>query len=183
MIRYFSVDEEFSGLDHRKNDLLSIGMIEVKFTGTQYVPMYNRQFYIELKPEKEANADSMKINGLDLDKLKEYGSNKENAVREIKKYLDLAEDDTAVFVGYCIVLDKIFIDQLFQDLDMESPFNYEVIDISSLAIGRLGFSWGYTEQELLQRLNLKETDDKHNALADAILQAKEFCAIMNYERK
>lgn len=179
MIRYFSIDEEFSGLDHRKNDLLSIGIIEVKFTGTQYVPMYNREFYIELKPEKAANEESMKINGLDLNKLKEYGSNKENAVRELNKYLDLADDDKAVFVGYCIVLDKIFLDQLYQDLNMNSPFDYEVIDISSLAIGRLGLSWGYTEQELLQRLNLKDTDDKHNALSDAILQAKEFCGIMS----
>ena len=179
MIRYFSVDEEFSGLDHRKNDLLSIGIIEVKFTGTQYVPMYNREFYIELKPEKDANEESMKINGLDLNKLKEYGSNKENAVRELNKYLDLADDDKAVFIGYCIVLDKIFLDQLYQDLDMNSPFDYEVIDISSLAMGRLGLSWGYTEQELLQRLNLKDTEDKHNALSDAILQAKEFCGIMS----
>ena len=105
--------------------------------------------------------------------------NKENAVRELNKYLDLADDDKAVFVGYCIVLDKIFLDQLYQDLNMNSPFDYEVIDISSLAIGRLGLSWGYTEQELLQRLNLKDTDDKHNALSDAILQAKEFCGIMS----
>ena len=86
MVRYFSVDEEFSGLDHRKNDLLSIGIIEVKSNGASYRLDHSREFYLELKPYGEANADSMKINGLNLDNLKVYGSTKENAVREIKKY-------------------------------------------------------------------------------------------------
>lgn len=178
MVRYFSVDEEFSGLDHRKNDLLSIGIIEVKSNGASYRLDHSREFYLELKPYGEANADSMKINGLNLNNLKEYGSTKENAVHEIKKYLDLKPGDKAVFIGYCAVLDKIFMDQLFQDVNTESPFDYEVIEISSLAIGRLGFNWGFTEKELLKRLGLEETENKHNALADAILQAKEFCCIM-----
>lgn len=180
MIRYFSVDEEFSGLDHRKNDLLSIGMIEVEKKGSKFCPMYNRKLYLELKPEKEANAESMKINKLNLDNLKKYGINKENFIREVKKFLNLKENDKAVFIAYCGVLDKIFFDQIYQDLNCENPFDYEIIEISSLAIGKLGFEWGFTEKDLLKKLGIPDTKNKHNALDDAVLQALEFCGIMNY---
>ena len=184
MNRFFSVDEEFGGLNHRKNPLLSIGMIEVKIKDGKYVPDYNRKFYIELKPEGEIDPESMKINKLNLTNLDLFGSNKLNAVREIRKYLDLGLNDTAIFIAYCGVLDKIFIDQLFQDVDQESPFHYEIIEISSLAIGKLGFEWGFLEEDLLKKLNIQKLDDdkKHNALCDAELQALEFCSIMNYKK-
>lgn len=179
MVRYFSVDEEFSGLDHRKNDLLSIGMIEVQKNNGKFSPMYNRKLYLELKPEKEYDEESMKINGLNLDNLRAYGISKSNFVREINKYLDLKKGDKAVFIAYCGVLDKIYFDQIFQDENENNPFDYETIEISSLAIGKLNFEWGFTEKELLDKLGIPDTDNKHNALDDAILQALEFCGIMN----
>ena len=179
MIRYFSVDEEFSGLNHLRNDLLSIGMIEITKRGTFQID-YTRQFYLELKPiHNEYSKESMKINGLNLENLKQYGVSYENAVREIKKYMNLQEDDIAVFVGYCTTLDKIYFDQLFLETNQNNPFHYEVIDISSLGIGKLNLPWGYSEKELLSKLHIKDINDKHNALSDAILQAQEFCALMN----
>lgn len=180
--RYFSVDEEFSGLDHRKNCLLSIGIIEVEPNNGKWECNHSREFYLELKPDGEINEDSMKINGLNIKNLKEYGVTKENAVREINKYLDLQPGDTAVFIAYCGVLDKIFFDQVFQDVGKDSPFHYEIIEIGSLAMGKFGFDWGFTEQDLLDKVELPELDpnEKHNALNDAVLQALEFCAIMNY---
>lgn len=183
--RYFSVDEEFSGLDHRKNCLLSIGMVEVEEEADspgKWQVNHSREFYIELKPTGEVNEESMKINGLNLDNLKEYGVTKENAIREINKYLDLQPGDTAVFIAYCGVLDKIFFDQVFQDMGKDSPFHYEIIEIGSLAMGKFGFEWGFTEQDLLDKIQIPELDpnEKHNALNDAVLQAMEFCGIMNY---
>lgn len=185
MIRYFSVDEEFSGLNHRKNCLLSIGMIEVEKKDGKFVPNYSRKFYIELKPEGQIDSEAMEINGLNIENLQIYGVRKENAIREIKKYLNLKSNDTAVFIAYCGVLDKIFFDQIFQDCLQESPFHYEIIEIGSLAIGKLGLEWGFSELELLNILGLDELNEKqkHNALNDAILQAKEFCNIMNYKTK
>lgn len=184
MNRYFSVDEEFSGLNHRKNSLLSIGMIEVTEVNGKFAPNYSRKFYIELKPEGEVDPNAMKINGLNIQNLQIYGVRKENAIREIRKYLDLKPNDTAVFVAYCGVLDKIYFDQIFQDCLQQSPFHYEIIEIGSLAMGKLNLEWGFSEIELLEKLNLDELNEKqkHNALNDAILQAKEFCAIMNYEK-
>lgn len=182
MIRYFSMDAEFSGLDHRKNCLLSIGIIEVVKKNNKYIPLLDRKLYLELKPEGSIDPEAMKVNKLNIDNLKEFGINKKNACREIIKFLNLSKNDNACLITYCGVLDKIFLDQLFQDCNYDtSPFNYELLEISSLAIGKLNLEWGFSEKDLLSLLNIKElnNNEKHNALQDAILQANEFCGIMN----
>lgn len=182
MIRYFSVDCEFTGLNHTKYDLASIGIVEVIKNGTEYIIDEERKFYSELKPlHSEFDPESMKINGLSFPNLYKYGSEPKEACRQILKYLDLNEGDTAVFVGYCLVLDKIYVDQLFLNADVENPFHYETIEIASLALGKLDLEWGYTERELEHQLCISPMTDakKHNALEDAIHQAEEFCKLMN----
>jgi hypothetical protein len=145
---------------------------------------YYYYLLLEKQPEGEVNKESMEINGLDIDNLKKYGVTKENAIREIKKYLDLGPDDDAVFIAYCGVLDKIFFDQIYQDCNANNPFNYEIIEIGSLAMGKLGFEYGFTEKDLLKKIGIEELseDEKHNALNDAMLQAIEFCEIMNFKK-
>ena len=66
--RYFSVDCEFSGLDHTKYDLISIGILEVKYENGEYIPgkednnsSYNYVVMIRLKPSCE---DLLKRNKL-----------------------------------------------------------------------------------------------------------------------
>jgi ribonuclease T len=182
MNRYFSFDEEFSGLKDRKNCLVSIGAVEVIEKDGVFQIDNSRQLYIELKPTGDIDPESMKINGLDVENLKVYGVSKAAAIKDIKKFLNLQPGDTAVFVAYCGVLDKIYIDHMYEDELTENPFHYEIIELSSLAIGKLGFEWGFSEKDLLEKLNIQELDEskKHNALQDAILQAKEFCGIMNF---
>lgn len=182
MNRYFSVDCEFTGLDHTRYDLASVGIVEVTKNGAEYIIDEERKFYLELKPlHSEFNPESMKINGLSFPNLYKYGSEPKEACRQILKYLDLNEGDTAIFVGYCLVLDKIYVDQLFLTAEVENPFHYETIEISSLALGKLDLEWGFTEEELEHKLCIKpmSEDKKHNALEDAIHQAEEFCKIMN----
>lgn len=182
MIRYFSVDCEFTGLDHTKYDLASIGIIEVVKDSNEFKIDDERVFYLELKPlHNEFSPESMKINGLSFPNLYKFGSEPKEACRQLLKYLDLNEGDTAVFVGYCNTLDKIYMDQLFLNANVENPFHYETIEISSLALGMLDLEWGFSESELEQKLSLSamESDKKHNALQDAIHQANEFCRLMN----
>lgn len=183
MKRYFSIDCEFSGLDHRKNCLLSIGIIEIKKENKLWKPDHMRQFYIELKPSGKIDQEAMKINGLNEEYLESFGSNKQEVIRQLNKYLDLNKNDIAIFIAYCGVLDKIFIDQIYQDLGYDSsPFHYEIIELSSLALGKLNFEWGFSEVELLKKLKIDDlkSKEKHNALSDAILQAKQYCKIINY---
>ena len=95
MIRYFSVDEEFSGLNHLKNDLLSIGMIEILQKSTFQID-YTRQFYLELKPlHDEYSEESMKINGLDLEKLKQHKKNNEEVIANLEDRIKETEKELA----------------------------------------------------------------------------------------
>ena len=91
MNRFFSVDGEFSGLDHTKYDLVSIGIVEVIVDDSgMYKPSYNRRFYLELKPlHDHYDIESMNINGLNFANLYRYGSEPKEACRQIIKYLDL----------------------------------------------------------------------------------------------
>jgi hypothetical protein len=106
-------------------------------------------------------------------------------VKQVRKYLDLKQGDTAIFIGYCNTLDKIYTDQLFLLAGTENPFHYETIEISSLAIGKLDLEWGFNESDLENAINLKPMSDdkKHDALEDAIHQAEEFCGLMNIKEK
>ena len=186
MIRYFSVDCEFTGLDHTRYDLASIGIVEIVKYGEEFKVDNNREFYLELKPlHNEFDAESMKVNGLSFPNLYKFGSEPKEACRQILKYLDLREGDVAVFVGYCNTLDKIYTDQLFLNAKVDNPFHYETIEISSLALGILDVEWGFTESELEQKLALKamRSDMKHNALQDAIHQANQFCRLMSKRKK
>lgn len=185
MNRYFSMDGEFSGLDHTKYDLVSIGLVEITNENNLYKVDYNRKFYLELKPNHNYfDPEAMKINGLSFANLYQYGSGPKEACRQIIKYLDLKQGDNAIFIGYCNTLDKIYTDQLFLLADVENPFHYETIEISSLAIGRLGVEWGFSESDLEKAIKLQpmSSDKKHDALEDAIHQAEEFCGLMNLKR-
>ncbi len=172
-------------MDHTKYDLISIGLVEVLNDNGTYRVDYNRRFYLELKPlHDQFEPDAMKINGLSFANLYRYGSGPKEACKQILKYLDLNDNDDAIFIGYCNTLDKIYTDQLFLNANVDNPFNYETIEISSLAMGKLDLEWGFTEKELENKLNMQAMDDtkKHNALEDAIHQAEEFCNLMNYKK-
>lgn len=182
MNRYFSIDCEFSGLNHLKHDLVSIGFIEVIEEDGKFKLDRSRTCYLELKPlHKEFDPQSMEINGLNFANLYRYGSEPKEACRQIIKYLDLNDGDNAIFIGYCNTLDKIYTDQLFLAAEVENPFHYETIEISSLAMGKLNLKWGFSESELEEKLGLNPMNNnlKHNALEDAIHQAEEFCMLMN----
>jgi len=180
--RYFSVDCEFSGLNPFKYDLISIGIVEIKNINNKYVIDYNNKFYIELKPqhyifEKEA----MKINKLNFNNLIKYGSEPKEVIRQIEHFLNIQKNDILIFIGYCNVLDKIQVDKLYLNENVKIPFNYETIEISSLAMGKLNLEWGFSESDLEKLLKLKpmSKDKKHNSEEDALHQAEEFCLLMN----
>lgn len=82
----------------------------------------------------------------------------------------------AVFVAYCGGMDWEFTSRLFAEAHQPNPFNYEFVEISSLAIGRLNFPWGFTEAALEQHLCVASLlpELKHNALNDARHQLELF---------
>jgi hypothetical protein len=86
----------------------------------------------------------------------------------------------AVMVCYCGGLDFGFTTRAFAHCGMESPFHYEFVEISSLAMGKLNLPWGFTGTELEDALGIPPMEEgtKHDALADALHQLKIFNKLM-----
>ncbi len=86
----------------------------------------------------------------------------------------------AVMVCYCGGLDWGFVTRAFAHCGLENPFHYEFIEISSLAMGKLGLDYGFPESDLEEALGIDPMVEgtKHNALEDAKHQLDEFQALM-----
>jgi hypothetical protein len=87
----------------------------------------------------------------------------------------------AVFVAYCGTYDWAFTDKLFNLCGLTNPFHYEMLDISSFALGVLKLPWGFEEKEMLEILEMEPNPNKHNAMADAEFQLEIFNRLRNYQ--
>lgn len=171
---YLSVDGEFSGLDHTKYELISIGFSDC------YDP--RNSLYVEIQPTKKMDPEATKIHNLDEAYLKKNGLPRNKAAQKIHDWLS-AQNGLKIFVGYPVVLDWIFLDQLFKEAQLDNPFYYEAIDIHSLGVGLLGLQPGFKHELLRKDLGLRNQTNQHNALADAAHQAEEFVALMKVSDK
>jgi oligoribonuclease (3'-5' exoribonuclease) len=88
-----------------------------------------------------------------------------------------------VMVTYCGGYDFAFLARAFSGFGVRNPFHYEMVDISALAMGKLGLEWGYSSETLHELLGVAEMDDdkKHDALEDAVHQAALYRALMSYD--
>lgn len=173
-MKYISIDGEFSGLDHTKYELISIGMCDCSDL--------DDNFYIEIQPTKPMDPEATKIHKLSEQYLKENGKNRKTAAHLIHRWLSRRKTDQLIFVGYPVVLDWIFLDQLFKEFGLENPFYYEQIDIHTMGLCLLNLEPGFGHELLRTKLKLGEMKNKHNALADAKHQAEEFVALANLMR-
>lgn len=169
-MRFISVDGEFSGLDHQAHELISIGLCDC------YDP--KDSLYVEIKPSKSMDANATKIHGLTEDYLKKNAMERSQAAKKIHQWLS-DKKSQLIFVGYPVVLDWIFLDQLFKEANLEMPFHYEQLDIHTMGVSLLGMTPGFSEADLREKLNLSGLvlEEQHNALYDARVQAEEFVAL------
>lgn len=169
MSKFISMDGEFSGLDHTKYELISVGFCDCD--------NLEDDLYIEIQPTKPMDPSATAIHKLSEDYLKKHGSSKKQAAERIHRWLTRRKSDKLIFVGYPVVLDWIFLDQLFKEFELENPFYYEQIDIHTLGVALLGMDPGFEHGELRRNLGLKQLENQHHALADAKQQAEEFIAL------
>ena len=169
MTTFISMDGEFSGLDHTKYELISIGLCDCY--------NLNDVLYLEIQPTKFLDPQATAIHGLQRDYLLQNGKPREQAAKEIHQWLTARKKGDLIFVGYPVVLDWIFLDQLFKEHGLDNPFHYEQMDIHSMGVALLGLKPGFPHETLRRELGLKKQTDKHNALADARHQAEEFVAL------
>lgn len=96
--------------------------------------------------------------------------------------LDILDEKVpAVMVTYCGGYDFAYIAKGFSACGLGNPFHYEMLDISPLAMGKLGLPWGFKAADLEELLDMEEDPNKHDAVVDAKHQLKMFEALMDPE--
>ncbi|NPA73256.1 MAG: 3'-5' exonuclease [Epsilonproteobacteria bacterium] len=159
-----AVDIESTGLNYKKDEILSIGAVKIK--GNKI--LINESFEIFCKPKKKISEESIKIhhirpcdiqNGIDIQEA-------------ILKLLDFIEG--RAILGYYIKFDYEMISKYAKSL-IGCKLPNKTIELSSMYYKRKKKSSAYDFIDLKFDTILKELDlpklGKHDALNDAIMSA------------
>jgi ribonuclease T len=164
---FVSVDVETAGPNPSDYSLLSIGAC--------LVADLSRVFYVEIQPVcRRTTSEAMAIHGLSLDRLTSEGQPPPEAMRLFAGWLDEAIPDgrSPVFVGFNAAFDWMFVNDYFHRFFGRNPFGYAAFDIKSYYMGLAGVSWDETAKRRLASRFPGIESLTHNALQDAIDQAK-----------
>lgn len=84
-----------------------------------------------------------------------------------------------MFVAWPASFDYPWIQQWFYENELDNPFSYRTIDVKSYACGKLGIDFN-ADREAFPDWLYEEPEFPHDALSDAITQAKQFRKLMEY---
>lgn len=172
---WFCVDIECSGPVPHLYDMISLGAVRV-VKGEQGWEI-GEPFYVEIRPTApRVDAEAMKVNGLDLERLRREGLPLREALERLSAWVAQQTERRSkpVFVGHNAPFDWSFVSHAYAWCDLPNPFGYKALDTKALAMGVLGVHWFDAHKELLQKeLGLPEQDREktHRADYDAWYQA------------
>jgi len=166
---WFCVDIECSGPVPALYDMISLGAVRVtKDDAGAFV--IGEPFYVEIKPTApRVDPGAMKVNRLDLEKLKREGLPMAEALRRLTAWVadQTLPGSEPVFVGHNAPFDWSFVSYAYHAEGLKNPFGYKALCTKSLTMGILGVHWLDTHKELLQReLGLHEQDRGQTHRAD-----------------
>ena len=178
---YFSADVETDGPIPGPYSMLSFALVYAgSFDGKQFSRPKNLQenFYRELKPiSRNFQAEALRVNGLDRDRLSRDGETPEQAIDEAYEWITgIAGAAKPVLVAYPLSFDWAWLYWYFVRFSSKgSPFNHSLcFDMktayavkASIPISEAGRS------KILPQL-LPDRRHTHHALDDAIEQAEIF---------
>lgn len=173
---WFCIDIECSGPVPVLYDMLSIGAVCV-VPGEDGHFTVGEPFYVEIRPTApRVDAGAMKVNGLDLDRLKQEGLPLAEAMRRLTAWVQAQAlpDSEPVFVGHNAPFDWSFVNHAYHATGLPNPFGYKALDTKALAMGILGVHWLDSNKELLQQeldLPPQDREQTHRADYDAWYQA------------
>jgi DNA polymerase III epsilon subunit-like protein len=170
---YISIDVETAGPNPSNYSLLSIGACDVFDT--------QKTFYIELKPVNENRITSaLEISGLDWQHLLSYGLPPTEAITKFANWVKKFDQAGTypIFVAFNAPFDWMFVNDYFQRYLGYNPFGHTALDIKALYMGLHGVSWQETKMQYVSRRYLNSQSLSHNALQDALDQAKIFRKIL-----
>lgn len=164
---YVCLDCETSGLNPRKDEILSIGAVHIK----ENKILMRKTFNIFLKPSKNIDAESIKIHHIRPVDL-ENGMNPQEAIFQLLEFIG-----SRPIVGYYIKFDVQIISKYTKEfIGINLP--NETIEVSSMYYKTRKKSSDYEFIDLKFDTILKNLDipalGKHDALNDAIMTSMMF---------
>ncbi len=178
MIRatWFCIDIECSGPVPALYDMISLGVVAVheKKDGTLGL---GEKLYLEIQPQApRVDPGAMAVNGLDLERLRQEGLPRREAMERLTAWVEDQCDSgaEAVFVGHNAPFDWSFVAWCFSAEEMPNPFGYKALDTKALATGVLGVHWLDSNKDVLTEalgLPVEDMGQKHRADYDAWFQA------------
>lgn len=170
---YISVDVETAGPNPSQYSLLSIGACALHDL--------NHTFYVEIKPVNDACLpEAMEINQLSMQRLTDDGVKPKEAMLRFETWTlaTAGEGKRPVFVAFNAAYDWMFVNDYFYRFLGRNPFGYTALDIKSFYMGFTGVTWKETSKAYLSPRYLDNQPLTHNALQDAIDQARMFNLMM-----
>ncbi len=170
---FISVDVETAGPNPGDYALLSIGAC------TLDKPRQN--FYIELKPTSfNYLTEALEVCGLSMEKLQETGAPVKEALQQFEGWVHSVTPagKDPVFAAFNAPFDWMFINDYFHRFLNHNPFRHKALDIKALYMGLRKTDWDETSfHEISHSLGM-HAPLTHNALEDAIQQAKLLDALL-----
>ncbi|HKZ43754.1 MAG TPA: 3'-5' exonuclease [Anaerolineales bacterium] len=166
---YISIDVETSGPNPGQYSMLSIGAC------TLTEP--RQTFYIELKPDKAGfRQDALAISGLSMETLANDGTPPKESMQKLADWLKevIPEEERPLFVAFNAPFDWMFINDYFMRYLGFNPFGHAALDIKSYFMGQEKVKWSQTSMRYISDHLDGNGPLSHNALQDAIDQAKLF---------
>lgn len=174
---YVSVDIETAGPNPGQYSLLSIGACLVS------QPVHS--FYVELQPVNDNMLpEAYEIHGLSLEELKKNGLPPKEAMVKFESWLHeiLKGAERPQFLAFNAPFDWMFVNDYFHRFLGRNPFGHTALDIKSFYMGYVGSSWKETSMINVSIEYLEGRSISHNALEDAVDQAKIFTQLYQQAR-
>jgi len=172
---YFSVDVEASGPIPGEYSLLSLGAC--------LVDDVDQTFYAEFQPISDRFVpEALKVSGFHLQNLARTGQDPRYAMKAFEAWVTATSGGgTPILVGFNASFDWAFVNWYFHKFLDTNPFGIGALDIKAYYMGLTGCQWQATRSSQLPASLRGEDEPKepHNALSDAVRQAKLFRRIMD----
>ena len=168
METFISVDIETSGPIPGKFSLLCIGACLVDNESVTF-----EQF---VKPTTQIfDPEALEVIGLSLEDVDQKGLTASAAMALFRDWVEsVAKGSSPVFVGFNASFDWAFVNYYFHQYVGANPFGFAALDIKSMFFGKYEVSWADTRSSrIAANLNIQQVT-AHNALEDALYQAKLF---------
>lgn len=175
---FVCVDVETAGPVPSEYAMLSIGACLVYDTA--------KNFYIELKPDKEkVDPNALAISGLDMAGLLREGVDPAEAIHAFADWIASVAPAPArpLLVAFNAPFDWMFINEYFHRYLGKNPFGHSALDIKAYYMGQMGVNWAETSMQHISAHFLEERHLTHNALRDALDQADVFIKILKANPK